>query len=92
MSKITLDENYYIDISELNFTLSYRREKEVQKKNKETGVEETKTVTEKSDWYFPNIQGCLRKYLDESARECSSIEEVLNKISSVHETIKRIKC
>ena len=91
MRTIKLDENYYIDISELNFTLSYRREKEVQKKNKETGVEELKTVTEKSDWYYPSLKLCLKTYLNESLRSCESIEQVLQRISEVEQKIDKIK-
>jgi len=82
---IKLDNQYSIDIDNLNFTLQYRREKEVEKNG------ERKTVTEKSDWYFPSIQISLKKYLDESMRECNSVDEILRKIDEVHETIKKLK-
>lgn len=82
---IKIDKEYSIDIDSLNFVLQYRRPKEVEKNG------EIKTVTEKSDWYFPSIHACLRKYLDESMRECESIEKVLSKIDEVHETIRKLK-
>lgn len=92
MSKIKLDSEWGIEISDLNFTLSFRREKEIMKKNKETGIEELKTVTEKGDYYFPHIEGCLRKYLTESLRESKDIQDILDRIDAVHTTIKTLKC
>lgn len=92
MSKITLDENFYIESDSFNVTLFFRREKEVLKKNKETGIEELKAITEKNEWYYPNLKGALRKYLDESLKESESVQEVLCKIEEVYKLIKTLKC
>lgn len=91
MKTIKLDDHYSIEFDTFNCSLLFRREKEVTKKNKETGEEELKTVTEKTESHYPNLQGCLRKYLDESLKESESIQEVLKQIELVHQTIKSLK-
>jgi len=82
---IKLDQYYALTADANNWTLNYAREKEIIK----DGV--TKTVTERDTFYYPLITMALRKYLDESVKDCSDIKEVLSKIEEVHNTIKNIK-
>lgn len=82
---IVLNENFYIETDTFNYTLQFRKDKQVEKSA------EIKTITQSETWYYPNIQACCRKYLDESLKESESIEEVLLKIEGIHQTIKNIK-
>lgn len=81
---IKLDENYSIETDSYNVSLIYRREKEIEKNG------ELKTVVEKSDWHYPTLAHALKKYLSESLKECSSIEEVLKRIEIVENRINNL--
>jgi len=86
MATIVLDENFSILIDTYNFQLNYSNE--VAGKDKKTGEE--KIIKQSDSWFYPDLGGALKCYLKESLRESESIQEVLNKIDEVHETIKAL--
>lgn len=42
-------------------------------------------------WYFPNVKMCLKRYLNESLKEESTVKAVYNKILEVENTIVNLK-
>ena len=92
---IVLDSNYTIVTDANNYELRYNNKKIVDKINKNTNETEQKEVTESWAAYYPSLQGCLRKYVNECIKPDSEFyadaKALLSKIDEVHETIKNIK-
>lgn len=90
--ELTLDNNYRVVSDSNNYELKFRNQKEVTKNNKETGLEETKTITESWSAYYPTLQGALRKYVDECPKELlnTDVFTLIKKLDDLHTTIKNI--
>lgn len=84
--KLTIDDNYYIDLSDLNncvLTFSESRIRE-----KKTG--ETEEYTFEDSWYYPNVVACLKKYLELSQKEAKDVKECIEITEKIFEKLKSI--
>lgn len=82
---IILDENYAIENDVNNFTLRYEKETEVI--NKTTG----KPIKEKDHWYYPTINGCIKKYFQQSMKRPETIQGLLYEVERVEQLIMNLK-
>lgn len=76
-----LDEHYSIATDTYCVSLLFRREKEIEKNG------EKKTVTEKDSFHFATVQQALKRYVQESIKECKDAQEVLKKIDELEKRI-----
>lgn len=83
---LILNNNYRIKYEENNCVLQYFEKREREKKD---GTKEQYEFT--SDWYYPNVRGCLRKFLQLNLEGSESINQVLERITEVEQIIKKIK-
>lgn len=81
---IQLDENYLIETDSYNWTLRFESVRMELKDGKE------KQIKSKDEWHYPNIKLCLKKYLDESLKDCPSIEDVLIRIGELEKKIDKL--
>lgn len=77
-----LDENYRIETDTYNFTLVYESKAFDEVKKKE--------VISKDEWHYPELKYALTKYMNQSLKSCTSIQEVLYKINEVELLIKSL--
>lgn len=91
MSKIQLDDNYFIETDPYNFTLKFEIKKMVTKINKETNIEESKEVTSKGEYHFPTLKGALLKYIDECTRPLATISAIINELNRIESLITKLK-
>lgn len=84
---IKLDNKWSIQPDTYSWCLTQEVEKTRTKK--ETGEKEQYISEEK--WYHPTIQDCLKKYTNESTKECKSVEEILQKLQEIKETVEKVK-
>jgi len=82
---IKLNENFTIYPDNQNFTLQFECEKEVSKNG------DKKVVTSKETWYCIDLQSALRRFLTESLRPSTSVENVLTRINEVENIIKNVR-
>jgi len=80
---IKLDENYWIESDNLQFTLRYEENKGL---NPKTG----KDMIVTDQWYFPTLKMCLMAYINISTKKCKTIEDVLSYLSSIEARIENI--
>lgn len=80
---IQLDNNYRIETDANNYTLI--KEENTGEIHKETGKE---TIS-KDQWYFPKLNQCLSKYLNESVKGAESVKELLEKVNEVEAKINK---
>ena len=83
---IKLDSNYRVDFDNHSIVLVKTEiydtvDKKTQKKTGEKGTQEVKT------WH-PNLKQCLQEYLDQVGVYEGSIQEVVDRLSSMEENIK----
>lgn len=76
-----LDKNYTIEGEGYNWTLKFSEEA-VNKDGKE--------IVRTDQWYYPSLKLALKKYADESLRVSEDIQEVIDKLNNIEETIKNI--
>jgi hypothetical protein len=80
---IKLDEFFRIETDSNNFTLIREKKKFDEKKQKE--------YISKDEWYYPRIDLCLTKYVNESIKVAENIQELRDiyvKITSIIENVK----
>ena len=82
---IKLDEFYTVEDDTNCWTLTYKK---ATGKTSETTGDPTYTV---KPTYHANLRQALSKYLDESLKGSSSLDEVLNRITEVEARIESIK-
>lgn len=90
MSKIQLDDNYFIETDAYNFTLKFAIKHNVTKINKETNLEETKEVTSKGEYHFPTLKGALLKYIDECTRPLATISGIIEELKRIETLISKL--
>lgn len=90
MKTIKLDENWSIETQADNVCLKYKKIKTIKRKNKKTDQEEEAEVTEKNEYHYPSIKLALKKYLNESQKDCTTIQDVLKRIDEVEKKINKI--
>ena len=83
MATIKLDENYKMVSDNHNWTLEFESIRFDEEKQKE--------VKSKDEWHYPSIQGCLKKYLDQSGKNSNSIDELIEKLNEIYLVIKNLK-
>ena len=81
---IKLENGFFITTDSNNWTLNLELEKEVDANGE-------KKITQKNHWYYPSLQLCLKKYIQESLKNNNSIQEVLNAIDNLYKEIETIK-
>lgn len=74
-----LDSNYYLTNDTHTWVLHY----EYRRLN-----EENKEVTSKNHWYFPTLELCLKKYIDQSLKPCQSVVDLSGKLKHVMNNLK----
>lgn len=84
---IKLDEKWNITPDTYSWCLTQQVEKT--RKNKETKEEEQYTTEEK--WYFPTMQDCLKKYTNESTKECKDMQEILEKLQEIKDIVEKVR-
>lgn len=87
MNTIQLDNKWSITPDTYSWCLTQQVEKT--RKNKETKEEEQYTTEEK--WYFPTLQKCLEEYTNEATKECQNMEEVLQKLIDIKDTVEKVR-
>lgn len=78
-----LDENYHIEIDSNNWVLCFEKSHFNEK--------EKKTVVSKDRWYYGNLEGCLRRYINESPKGIPTVAALLTKLDELEDIIKSIK-
>lgn len=82
---IKLENGFFITTDSNNWTLNLELAKEVDADG------EKKTTTQSDRWYYPSLQLCLKKYIQESLKSNNSIQELLTAIDNLHKEIDTIK-
>lgn len=83
---LILNNNYRIKYEENNCVLQYFESREREKKD---GTKEQYEFT--SDWYFPSVKACMRKFLNLYLEGSKDIEEVLQRIEYCENLINNIR-
>jgi len=84
-----LDKNWELKADSYSWVLKFTREEEVDEKVKEgkkyvkTGKRVVKEIT--NSWYYGTLKQCFMKYLNESTKECSSIQGLTEKIDHIEQ-------
>lgn len=93
MKKLIIDNNWYIDLSDPNnCTLIYAEQKTREKQDKDkkkTG--ETEEYIAETPYYYPSVQLCLKRYLQESQKEATTVEECIKLTNDSMKLIKSLK-
>ncbi len=82
MGKIILDDSFYIESDNYNYTLVKNENKGI---NKDTG----KDIITNDRYYYANIKDCLKCYVNKSIVDCNSIEEVIKKLEELETIIEK---
>jgi hypothetical protein len=86
MKTIKIDDNYYIDREDsYNFILRYRENKVITK-----GGEEKEVLSE-NNYYYPNVSGCLKKYLDITQTNAKDVKDCIQVTQECYEKISKLK-
>lgn len=86
MSRIKLDENFYLEGERYNWILVFEEER---KREKKDGTKEMFTF--RDNWYFPKIEQALSTYKNEAVKSSKTADDILNKLNSVENAIKNLK-
>lgn len=78
---VELDENYSLHTDSICTTLKYELVHDTTVKG------ETKRVTSRDEWYYPDIKFALKSYLQKSLRPVSSVEQFLDRVERVEKLI-----
>ena len=78
-----LDKNYRIESDTYNFTLIYE--------SKRTGIDSSKVITSKDEWYYPDFKSALNKYVNQSLKPCQDALSILDKLNEIELLISKIK-
>lgn len=79
---VELDENFSLHTDSLCTTLKYQLVHDTIIKG------ETKEVTSRDEWYYPDIKFALKGYLQKSLRPVSSVEGFISKLEAVEQLIQ----
>lgn len=83
-NKIILNDSFYIEVDSYNYTL---------RKEYKTGEISSKTGSEKivrDNWFYPNLKGALKRFVDEELRDTSDIEKVIEKLEGIENIINKL--
>ena len=78
-----IDEKYTIENDSNQWVLNYRSEGDI---NKRTG----KPTISTNKWYCGSLKQCLNRYLDESLKQSTTIQEVVANINIAMERITEL--
>jgi len=81
---IKLDEHYYLTNDSNQWVLNFEKEGEI---NPKTG----KPTIKKDTWYCGTIQGCIRRYYNESTKDCSNLQELKESIDKIESKLDELK-
>ena len=81
--KWQIDENYLIETDSYTFVL---RMKKIGDINPNTG----KPIVRTGEWYFPTINMCLKKYVQECVAMCDDAESILFMLETLNDRIERM--
>ena len=84
---LKIDDNWFIDCNDPNncvLTFTEPRERE-----KKTGEKETYNY--ENQFYFPNISSCLQRYLQESQKEATTVEDCIRLTNECMLKIQKLK-
>lgn len=79
-----IDDNYRINTDEAGTILIFEETRQREKDGKEVDFLFT------DQWFYLNIEQCLRKYLDLRIEQCSDVKEILAKIEETREFITNL--
>lgn len=83
---IKIDDNYSIRSDSQQWILEFKGEP-VTKMH----IGEVKEVTPNDKWYYPSISACLKKYLNESLKSVSVLDDILGRIDEVENKIDSLE-
>lgn len=82
--KFIIDDSYTVETDAFSFMLKKREKGKI---NEKTGKQEVS----KGNWYYPTLQMCLQKYVQESVKECNGdIFVVINKLDKIECQISQL--
>lgn len=82
---LKIDENYHIEFDEHNYTLVFSEEK-IAEKGKNIGEK----YTAETQYYYPSVYHCLKRYLDLKTKEAKDVETCVNLIEETYEKLKKL--
>ena len=82
--KWKIDENYSIEKDAHAFSLKYYKIGDI---NPDTG----KPVITKGEWYFPTINMCLKKYVQESLNVCNDAVIIFDRLEALNAKIDNLE-
>ena len=78
---VELDQNYSIHTDSMCTTLKYELEYDGTVKGK------PKKITSRDEWYYPDMKGAMKAYLQKSLRHADGLQGVLDKMQQVEDLI-----
>lgn len=86
MKIIKIDDNYTIEKEDsFNFILRYKENKVVVKSGEE------KSVLSENNYYYPNMSGCLKKYLDITQSNSKDIKDCILITEQCYDKLSKLK-
>ena len=81
-----IDDNYTIDREDsFNFILRYRENRVITK-----GGEEKEVLSE-NNYYYPNVSGCLKKYLDIVQNNAKDVKDCIRVTEECYDKLSKLK-
>lgn len=86
MKTMKIDDNYTIDREDsFNFILRYRENRVITK-----GGEEKEVLSE-NNYYYPNVLGCLKKYLDIVQNNAKDVKDCIRVTEECYDKLSKLK-
>lgn len=86
MKTMKIDDNYTIDREDsFNFILRYRENRVITK-----GGEEKEVLSE-NNYYYPNVSGCLKKYLDIVQNNAKDVKDCIRVTEECYDKLSKLK-
>ena len=82
---LRLDDNYSLDFDSYNVMLRYENKAVKEIKG------ELKEVTQKYQWYYPNVKQALKRYIQVSLNPVDSLEEIINRMDKLEKVIDNLE-
>lgn len=79
-----IDSEYTLESDKYCWVLKYAKEGDI---NPDTG----KVIISRNETYHPSVKSALKRYMDAKTKDCKRVEDVLNRLNEVEETINKIK-
>ena len=82
--KWKIDEDFTIATDHYAFALKKAKKGEI---NPETG----KSTISSGEWWFPTLNMCLKKYIQECMKECNDALTILNRLEELNDKIETLE-